>query len=183
MNDDFKQFDEKGAGAKEWLEREYRALRTGRATPALLDSVKVSAYGSLMPLKQVAGITVEDARTLRITPYDAALAKDIERAIAQADLGVGTGADQSGVRVSIPELSSERREQLIKVAKQKLEESRTAVRVARDEMKKRIQLQEKNGEATEDDRFRMNEDLQKRVDKLNEELEAMFERKEAEMHA
>src|SRR3989338_4593769 len=106
-NYDFKTFDEKVAGAKSWLAKEDRGLRTGRATPAILYGVQVSAYGSMMPLKQVATVGVEDARTLRVQPYDAALLKDIERAITAANLGVGTSSDGATVRVSFPELTSE----------------------------------------------------------------------------
>ncbi|KKW23055.1 MAG: ribosome recycling factor [Candidatus Kaiserbacteria bacterium GW2011_GWC2_52_8b] len=180
-NYDFKNFDGNTTGAREWLAREYRGLRTGRASPAILDSISVSAYGSMMPLKQCANVGIEDARTLRISAYDASLIKDIERAIAAANLGVGTSSDGASVRVSFPELSSERRAQLVKVAKGKLEEARTTVRVARDEAWKEIQGREKEGTLTEDDKFRLKEELQKRIDKINEELEKAFESKEKEM--
>lgn len=180
---DFSAFDAKLTAAKEWLAREYRGLRTGRASPALLDSVHVPAYGSMMPLKQVANIAVEDARTLRITAYDASLTKDIERAIASANLGVGTGGDAAGVRVTFPELTSERRQEFVKIAKGVLEEARTAVRVARDETRKDIEMKERAGELTKDDKFRLGEELQKKTDTVNRELEALFEKKEAEMNA
>lgn len=180
---DFKEFDSKVAGTKEWLAREYTGLRTGRATPAILDSVQVQAYGSLMPLKQVGNVGVEDARTLRITPWDASLVKDIERAITNADLGLGTVADSSGVRVMFPELTADRRAQLIKAAKGKLEEARTAIRVARDECWKDIQAKEEEGGMGEDEKFRLKDDLQKRVDAANTDLEKTFDRKEEEMHA
>ncbi len=182
-NYDFKAFDTKAAATKEWLAKEYRGLRTGRATPAILDGVSVAAYGGMMPLKQVATVGVEDARTLRVTPFDASLAKDIERAVVAANLGVGTAADSSGLRVTFPELSAERRQQMIKLAKAKLEEARTTVRVGRDETKKDIEAKEKNSEINKDDKFRFGEDLQKRVDKTNEELEKAFDSKEAEMSA
>ena len=178
---DFKPLDEKVAGAKEWLAKEYRGLRTGRATPAILDNVQVSAYGSMMPLKQVGNVSVEDARTLRVSAYDAGLLKDIERAISAANLGVGTSADGTGVRVSFPELTSERREQLVKFAKGKLEEARTSVRLARDDSWKEIQEREREGTLTEDDKFFLKDELQKRIDKANEELEKAFESKETEM--
>ena len=178
---DFKGFDGKITAAKEWLAKEYRGLRTGRAAPAILDGVSVSAYGSMMPLKQVAAIGVEDARTLRVQPFDAGLLKDIERGIVNASLGVGTTTDSSSVRVSFPELTSERRTQLVKLAKGKLEEARTTVRVAREETWKDIQSKEKDGKLTEDDKFMLKEDLQKRVDKANEELEKSFESKEVEV--
>ena len=183
MQYNFSSFDQKIAGAREWLAREYRSLRTGRATPTILDGVTVSAYGSVLPMKQVANVGIEDARTLRVTAWDASIAKDIERAISAANLGVGTTADSTGIRVTFPELTAERREQLVKAAKHKLEEARTAVRVARDETWKDVQEKERAGEITEDDKFRGKEELQKRVDKVNEDLEKAFENKEKEMSA
>lgn len=178
---DFKAMEGKLVKAKDWLSNEYRGLRTGRATPAILDSVMVSAYGSMMPLKQVATIGVEDARSLRVQAFDPSIIKDIERAITQADLGVGTGSDSAGVRVTFPELTSERREQLVKLAKGKLEEARTSIRQARDECWKDIQEQEKANTITEDDKFRLKDEMQKKVDTANEELEKLFEKKEQEM--
>jgi ribosome recycling factor len=178
---DFKPFDQKVAAAKEWLAKEYKGLRTGRAAPGILDSVMVSAYGSLMPLKQVGNVSVEDARTLRISAYDASILKDIEKAISGANLGVGTAADGASIRVSFPELTSERREQLVKFAKQKLEEARTSIRLARDESWKEIQEREREGTLTEDDKFFLKDELQKRVDAANEDLEKSFEAKETEM--
>jgi ribosome recycling factor len=182
-NYDFKAFDAKAAAAREWLSKEYRGLRTGRAAPAILDGVSVSAYGSMMPLKQVASVGVEDARTLRISPFDTALIKDIERAIVAGNLGVGTVTDSAGIRVTFPELTGERRAEFVKLAKAKLEEARTAVRIARDEVWKEVQMREKEGTLTEDDKFRLKDELQKKVDKANEELEDSFEKKEKEMSA
>lgn len=180
---DFKPLDTKLAGAKEWLAREYQGLRTGRASPAILDSVKVSAYGSLMPLNQTATIRIEGARSLVVQPFDPSVSKDIERGIADADLGVGVNSDASGIRVSFPELTSERREQLIKLAKGKLEEARTTVRGARDECWKDIQEQEKDGTISEDDKFRLKDEMQKKVDAMNDELEKLFDKKEQEMQS
>ena len=180
-NYDFKVFDGKVAASKEWLAKEYRGLRTGRAAPAILDSVQVSAYGSMVPLKQVGNVSTEDARTLRITAFDASILKDIERGITAANIGVGTSSDGTSVRVTFPELTSERREQLVKLAKGKLEEARTAVRIARDEAWKEIQSREKEGTLTEDDKFSLKEELQKKVDAGNGDLEKAFERKQAEM--
>src|SRR3989338_5003423 len=181
MDYDFKIFEEKVAGARDWLGREYRGLRTGRAAPAILDSISVSAYGGVVPLKQVASVGVEDARTLRVSAYDAGLLKDIEKAISAANLGVGTSSDGANVRVTFPELTSERREQLVKLAKGKLEEARATLRVARDEAWKEIQQREKDGTLSEDDKFSLKEELQKKVDAGNEELEKAFESKEKEM--
>ena len=178
---DFKQFDTKIAGAEEWLAKEYRGIRTGRANPAILDSIQVSAYGSLMPLKQVGNVGVEDARTLRVSAYDAGLIKEIEKAISAANLGVGTSSDGATIRVTFPELTAERREQMVKFAKGKLEEARTTVRLARDESWKVIQEREREGTLTEDDKFQLKDELQKKVDKVNADLESAFENKEKEM--
>ncbi|MDP3965330.1 MAG: ribosome recycling factor [bacterium] len=183
MNYDFKIFDGKIIGAREWLAKEYGGLRTGRATPTILDGVMVSAYGSMTALKQVANIGIEDARTLRVSAWDPSIIKDIERAISAANLGIGTTADSSGLRVTFPELSAERREQLVKIAKHKLEEARAAVRVARDEAWKEIQAKEHEGTLTEDDKFSLKEELQKKVDSANGDLEKAFGKKEGEMSA
>lgn len=178
---DFKQLDAKLAAAKDWLVREYKGLRTGRATPVILDGVKVSAYGSMMPLNQTATIGIEDARTLRVQPYDSSIAKDIEKGILAADLGLGVVADGTVIRVSFPDLTTERRQELTKVAKGKLEEARATVRVARDECWKDIQEKEKNGDMSEDDKFRSKDDMQKKVDETNDGLEKLYESKEKEM--
>jgi len=180
-NYDFKKFDEKITAGREWLAREYRGLRTGRASTAILDGISVSAYGSMMPLKQVASVSVEDARSLRVQPYDVGTIKDIERAISVANLGVGTVADSSGVRVTFPDLTTERRQELVKVAKGKLEEARTTIRLARDEAWKEIQEKERASLLTEDDKYQLKNELQKKTDKANEELEKAFGKKEEEM--
>lgn len=180
---DFNKFDAKVAGAKEWLAKEFRNIRTGRANPAILDGVQVSAYGSLVPLKQVAQIGTEDARTIRIQPYDPSTIKEIERAIVSANLGISTSVDSAGVRVAFPELTGERRQEMVKMAKGKLEEARATIRVARDEAKKEIQEAEREGGMSEDQKFGLNEELQKRSDKANEDLESAFESKEKEMAA
>ena len=183
MKYDFTVLDQKLSAAADWLGREFKGVRTGRATPAILDSVAVSAYGSMTPLKQLASVGVEDARTLRITPFDPSTLKDIERAISAANLGVGTSADSGGVRVTFPELTGERRQELVKVAKQKLEEARATVRVARDDCKKDILEAEKEGGMSEDEKFRLMEELQKKTDAANADLERAFDSKEKEMSA
>jgi ribosome recycling factor len=181
MTYDFTESDAKLQDVRAWLAREYSGLRTGRASPAILDGISVSAYGSMMPLKQVANISTEDARTLRVSPWDVSVSKDIERAIAAADLGVGVMADSNGVRVTFPELTAERRADLIKMAKRKLEEARAAIRVARDDVRKDIQTKQKAAEMSEDDKFHHEEELQTRVDAANADLERAFTSKEKEM--
>lgn len=168
-------------GIEEWLKREFQGVRTGRATPTLLDGVNVEAYGSRMPLNQVGGITVEDARTLRISPWDTTQVKAIEKAIVDANLGVGVGSDDKGVRVSFPELTSERRTQLIKLMKEKLEDARVKVRAARTDIMSELEKQEKSGDMGKDDLFRHKAEVQKIIDAAGESLEAIAKKKEDEI--
>lgn len=162
---------------------ELTTIRTGQATPALLDNIKVEAYGSTMPIQQVGSVTIEDARTLRVSAWDITQVHAIERAISVANLGVSVSSDEKGVRVSFPELTSERREQLLKLTRTKLEESRTAVRQARDHTWQDIQRKEKDKTLTEDEKFRAKEDMEKHIQQTNEALEAMAVRKEEELQA
>ena len=183
MGYDFTELEKGLLAAHDWMIRECAGVRTGRANPSILDSIAVSAYGSMMPIKQVANVSVEDARTLRVVPWDMSVAKDIERAISAANLGVGTNADSTGLRVMFPDLTGERRLELIKIAKQKLEEARTAVRVARDECWKKIQEIERAGDMSEDEKFTAKDAMQKKVDNENAALEKLFNSKELEMSA
>lgn len=174
-------FVKKLQAAENWLVEEYTGIRTGQAAPAILDSVKVESYGAMMPLNQVGSIGVEDARTLRISPWDAGSIAAIERAIADADLGVSVSTDSSGLRVSFPELTSERRDQLKKLAKTKLEDARVRIRAARDEEMKRIDAAEKNGDIGEDEKFSSKDKVQKKVDEFNQKLDSIYNQKEAEI--
>ena len=180
---DFSHADQKLKGSKEWLQQAFQGIRTGRATPSILDSVMVDAYGSQTPIKQVANIGIEDARTLKITAWDATLNKAIERGIQDANLGLGCVVDSAGIRITFPQLTGERRTELTKIAKSKLEEARTAVRVARDECWKDIQAKEEEGGMSEDEKFRLKDELQKKVDTTNQDLESMFEKKGEEMQS
>ena len=179
---DKKKFTERAEDIVEWLSKEYSVIRTGRATPVLLDTIQVDSYGAKVPINQVASVGVEDARTLRISPWDSGSISNIERAIIDADLGVSVAIDDSGLRVIFPELTSDRREQLLKVAKAKLEESRVSLRGARDEAVKEIEAAQKAGELSEDGKFNAKEELQKQVDSHNEKLSTMYDLKEKEVN-
>lgn len=178
----FTSFDERASEVSDWLSKEFSTIRTGRATPALLDSIKVDSYGAKVPLNQVASVGVEDPRTLRISAWDSDSLQGIERAIIDADLGVSVVVDGTGARVIFPELSSERREQLLKIAKSKLEDARVSLRSARDETMKHVESELKSGNISEDEKFNAKEDLQKRVDTINSELVGMFDSKEKELN-
>lgn len=178
---DFKPFEKRIKDIEERASKELAGIRTGRAAPAILDGVQVESYGTRVPINQVATVTTEDARTIRISPWDASAAKEIEKAIQAANLGVSAGTDERGVRVSFPELTSERRVGLVKLAKEKVEESRAALRLAREEVWNDIQRQEKDGKMSEDDKFRAKDEMQKRVDAGNKNFDALLERKEKEI--
>lgn len=174
---DFKDFKNSVEGTLEWLKREYAGLNTGRAMPALLDSVLVEAYGSKMPINQLATVSVEDPKSLRVTPWDAGVGKDIDRAVRESNLGLSVSLDSNGLRLSFPALTSERRSMLTKVAKEKLEEARIKVR---NERQKTLNDIEK-GELGEDEVKRLKNELQKQVDEINEKLEDLFDRKQSEI--
>lgn len=165
----------------DWLQKEYSVIRTGQASPMLLDGVKVESYGSFMPINQVGSVNIEDARTLRISVWDKGSVAAIERAIQDANLGISTASDSDGVRVIFPELTSERRVQLVKLAKSKLEDARISVRAVRDEVMKSLDKQQKDGDISEDERFAHKEKVQGQVDATNRSLEALYDKKEAEL--
>jgi ribosome recycling factor len=180
---DFSTFKKDLTQAVEHYKAEISSIRTGRAAPALLDGVRVESYGSIVPLNQVGGVTIEDARTLRVSAWDQSQVKAIERGIHDADLGVSLSTDEKGVRVSFPELTSERREQLMRLTRTKLEEARTAVRIARDEVWQDIQKKEKEKEISEDEKFTAKENMEKQVKETNESLEKMAKKKEEELNS
>ena len=177
----FSDLEQKADDTKEWLKTEYFSIRTGRATPAVLDGVKVESYGAMVALNQVANITIEDARTLRILPYDPAQGKEIEKGISSTNLGLSVSADDRGVRVFFPELTAENRQTLTKVVKDKLEQARISLRSERDDVWGDIQKKEKDGEMSEDEKFGYKEDMQKIIDAANNELESIADTKEAEL--
>jgi ribosome recycling factor len=137
----------------------------------------------MTPLNQVASIGVEDARSLRVIPWDKSVIKNIEKAITDSNLGVGVGADDQGVRVTFPELTAERRTMLLKLSKDKLEQARVTLRGHRADAMKELEASEKEGGMGQDDLKRYKEELQKRIDKANEELDAIAKRKETEIAA
>ncbi len=166
---------------EEWLKREFSTIRTGRATPAILDGVKVEAYGSDMAISSLANVSVEDARMIRITPWDMSQVKAIEKGIAESDLGLSIAVDDKGIRVTFPELTSDRRTALVKVAKQKLEDARITLRTEREKVLKDVEAQEKAGSMSEDEKFRVKAELQKMVDETGATLEQFFNKKEKEI--
>lgn len=177
MSYNFTNFKNELKKAEDFLSKIYRELNIGRASPMVLDSIMVEAYGDMQPLKNVASISVEDPKTLRIAPWDKTQIKAIEKAIMISDLGLSTAVDDAGVRVIFPQLTTENRQKLVKVLKEKLEDARITVRKVRGEEIDNIT----NAGLTEDEVKRAKEDAQKLVDETNKTLEDSFKKKESEV--
>lgn len=177
----FNTFQSKIKETENWLVKEFGTIRTGRASANLLDSIKVDSYGALSPLNAVGSISNEDPRTLRITPWDSSQIKEIEKAIIAANLGVSAVVDDKGVRVIFPELTGERREQLIKLSKQKLEDAKIAIRRERNEVHDDLQAKKKSGELGEDEMMRYKDQMEKLVTEANKKLDELFAKKEKEI--
>jgi len=178
---DFTSLKNKIKETEEWLARELSGVRTGRATPTLLDTVKPEAYGTRTALRELANVSVEDARTLRVIPWDKSLTKAIEKGITDADLGVGVSTDDQGLRISFPELTSERREQLTKIAGDKTEQAKVTLRSHRTDALKALEAAEKAGGMGEDEVARHKIEIQKLIDAGNESLLKTLARKEEDI--
>jgi len=177
----FSPFETKLRETSEWLKGELMNIQTGRATPAILDGVKVDSYGAKVPINQVGSVAVEDARTLRVSAWDKDSIRNIEVAIRDADLGLGVSVDDQGLRVVFPELTTETREKYIKVVGKKVEEARISVRKERDEVWNDIQKMEKDGEIGKDEKFKLKEKMEELTKKGNGELDQLAARKEKEL--
>ncbi len=178
---DFSSLKGKIKEVEEWFARELNTVRTGRATSAILDTVRVESYGSKVPLNQVAGISTEDARTLRITPWDKGQIREIEKALQVASLGISVIVDEAGLRVIFPDLTAERRTALLKVVKQKSEEARVALRRARDDVWSDIQEKERTGSISKDEKFRYKDEMERLVGEANKKIDEMALKKEKEI--
>lgn len=179
---DISSFKAKTVDIVTWLEKEFSGIRTGKATPALLDSVKVDSYGTKTALAHIAGITVEDARTLRIAPWDKGQIKDIEKALISSNLGVSVSVDDIGVRAGFPELTEERRVSLKRLAGERHEAARVSIKNERDKIWSEIQDQERDGELSEDEKFKGKDDLQKVVEETHKKLAELLKKKEEEIN-
>lgn len=177
----FSKFQAKIKETQEWYTRELSSIRTGRASTAFLDSVKVDSYGSEMPIAGLATISNEDARTIRISPWDSSQVQPIEKAINMANLGVSVVVDGSGMRVIFPELTGERRTQLVKVAKEKLEDARVALRRERNEVSEDLNAKKKEASMGEDDVMRAKTEMEKIFKDGSAKLDELFDKKEKEI--
>jgi len=178
---DTKQFQKELDAVVEWLRREFQTIRTGQASPAILDGVMVSAYGAQTPIMQVANIGIEGPKSLLVSPYDKNQVKEVEKALTDAGLGLSIVGGDTGVRVIFPDLTSERRDMMVKLAKEKLEQSRISARKERDAVWNTIQEQEKVGDISEDEKYTQKEQMESLVKETNDTLEELFKNKETEI--
>lgn len=160
---------------------EFAKIRTGRANPGLITNLPVDYYGTKTPLQQIAGVSVPEPRMLLVNPYDANALRDIERAIQQADLGINPSNDGSVIRVVFPELSEERRHDFVRLARERAEEGRVAVRNIRRSAKSSLEASEREGDITQDERRRGEADLQKLTDTYVGTIDELLANKEREL--
>lgn len=165
----------------EVVNKEFASLRAGRATPALLDKIMVQYYGTPTPVNQLANINIPEARLLVIQPWDKNALPEIEKAILKSDLGITPASDGNVIRLAVPQLTKERRADLVKVIKKKAEEGRVAVRNLRRDANDGLKSQQKSGEISEDELRRLQDEVQKLTDKYIKEIDALFAAKEKEI--
>ncbi len=163
------------------LRESLNSIRTGRASAAIFDKVRVDYYGTKSPLNQVATVSIPEARSVIIQPFDKSLISEIEKAIQVADLGLNPSNDGKVIRISIPPLTADRRKELVKQTKGIAENSRTAIRNIRRDGNDELKKQQKAGELTEDGLKQETEKLQKLTDKFIEEINKIYESKEKEI--
>jgi ribosome recycling factor len=181
LENQIKQAEEKMKKAVEVTRQDLAMIRTGRASPKLLERVEVDYYGTKTPLNQLAGISVPEARLLVVSPYDRNAISAIEKAIQSSDIGITPNNDGSVIRLAVPPLTEERRKELIKVAKDRAEEGRVSIRNVRRHSKDEMERLQKSGDVSEDDLKRVERELQKLTDKFIEEVEEFVAKKEQEL--
>ena len=165
----------------ESLKKELKRLRTGRASLAILDGIKVDYYGTLTPLNQMATLAVPESRLITIQPWDVSVIKDIEKAIMKSDLGLTPSSDGKIIRISIPQLTEERRKELVKVVHKICEDYKVSVRNIRRDSNDLLKSMKKDGEITEDDAFKSQEQVQKITDEHVKLIDECYQEKEKEI--
>ncbi len=160
---------------------EFNSLHTGKASPSMVEGIQVEAYGSSMRLKEVAAITTPDARTIQIQPWDKSVIKTVEKALQTSNLGINPAVDGGVIRLPLPELSRERRQELARVAQTMAEEGRVSIRHARREALEKLKAGQKQGEIPEDDLKRFEKEVQQITDRHIKEIDDHYEHKEKEL--
>jgi ribosome recycling factor len=181
IKDTMREAEVRMKGAIDSLEADLSGIRTGRASPALVERLQVEYYGAPTPLIQLATISIPEPRTILIRPFDPSTLRSIERAIQSSDLGLNPNNDGKTIRLNLPPLTEERRHELVKLVNNRVEEARIAVRNVRRDLIKDLREFESEKLITEDDQKRGEDDLQKATDKAIEMIESVGERKETEI--
>ena len=161
----------------EYLKSQFAAVRGGRPSPKLVEDISIDYFGQRMPIKQAGSISVNPPREILISVWDRQAVSIVAKAIESSNLNVSANTDGNLIRINLPPLSAERRQELAKVVKKESEEARIKIRSLRDEVNKKIRQREENGEITEDQEFKLKEQIQKSIDKANKDIEEMLEKK------
>jgi ribosome recycling factor len=161
--------------------QQLKTIRTSRATPSLVEGIRILAYQTMTPLAQLASITAPDSRTIIVQPWDATILKAIEGAIRDSDLGIEPRVDQKVIRLTMASLTEENRKKLVKLTRERLEEAKVSLRQERDMVKSEILKAEKQKEFSEDERFRLLKKLDERIVEFSEKLTTLANQKEAEI--
>lgn len=180
-NETIREAKEKMEKAVNAFRREIATIRAGRANPSILDKVMVDYYGAMTPLNQLAGISTPEARMLIVQPYDKSSLGDIEKAIQKADLGLSPNNDGDLIRITIPQLTEERRKELVKIVKKYTEEGKVAIRNIRRDANDELKKAEKKGDLTEDELRRSNDEIQKLTDGEISKVDGIASEKEKEI--
>ena len=183
MSTDYTEFESKMKKTASVLAEQYDSVRAGKANPAVLDRVTVDYYGSPTPIQQIAAIASPDPRQLVITPWDGTALKPIERAIQESDLGINPQNDGKSIRLNFPQLTEERRKELVKQIHKYSETGKVAIRNIRRDAMEAFKKKQKASEITEDDLKVAEKDLQKLTDDMCKEVDALLEKKEKELMA
>jgi ribosome recycling factor len=173
--------DDKMTSAVSHTRGEFASVRTGRASPSLVEKLPVEYYGSDVPLQQLAGFSVPEARTLLITPFDKGALAEIERALQTSDLGLNPSSDGNVIRLSFPQLTEERRREFVRVVKQKAEDGRVQIRNLRRAARHELEALEKDGDLSEDDLARAEKELDKVTHSREAEIDQALDQKEKEL--
>lgn len=181
MQDVLKNTEERMDRRIEHLQSEYSAIRAGRANPAVLDKIMVDYYGSPTPINQLAAVSVTEARTLMIQPWDMSVVKLVERAIQMSDLGINPQTDGKSLRIVFPPLTEDRRKEIVKEIKEMGEESKVAVRGVRRDSVEKFKAMKKSNEITEDDLKKAEKKVQDLTDKYIKNIDALSEAKQKEI--
>ncbi|MFH0819208.1 MAG: ribosome recycling factor [Patescibacteria group bacterium] len=164
-----------------FLEKELSNLRTGRAMPNLVENIKVEAYGAFTPLNQLASINAPEPQTLTISPWDQSVIKAIEKAIYEANLDLNPVVEGKIIRINFPPLTEEKRKELVKIMYHKVEEAKIKIKTSREEIIRGYKQQEKDKDISEDERFRMEKELQTTVDEYHDKIKQIAEKKECDL--